>query len=148
MITYLNVFKKWEENNYSSNWCYKNYINEKALNEAHSVREMLLEKMDQNKEEVVSCGQNYERVQKAIAAGLALNVAKRVFEPLTGLMAHFDLFDLDRKPNDRIYHILQNKQKPIYLHSSSGLHNKVNHAWCVLNFFNFSNTTKTKFKTT
>lgn len=130
MITYLNVYKRWEANNYSSSWCYENFINEKGLNEAYLVREMLLEKMQQNKEEVVSCGRNYERIQKAIAAGLALNIAKRYFDPLPGILAGFEQLDINfMQPHKRVYRIFQNKQKCVNLHASSGLHNKVNEAW-------------------
>lgn len=77
LITYLNVYKAWEENGYSKQWCFKNFVNETGLNEAREVRKLLLEKMSQLKEEVFSCGKNYDRVQKAICAGLSTNVAKK-----------------------------------------------------------------------
>lgn len=67
----------WEKNNYDIKWCKKNFVSEKALNEAYEIRTMLFQKMDQNKIEVLSAGMNIERIQKAICAGFAQNLAKK-----------------------------------------------------------------------
>lgn len=73
----LNVYKKWEINHYSSEWCKTNFLNEKKLNEAYDVREHLLSIMDKYKYEVYSAGFNYERIQMAICSGFFQNIARR-----------------------------------------------------------------------
>lgn len=80
-ITLLNVFQMWQKNNYSESWCKKNFINSRSMNEAFETRDLLLDKMDQNRIEVFSAGKNIERIQKAICAGFAHNLAKRSANP-------------------------------------------------------------------
>jgi ATP-dependent RNA helicase DHX8/PRP22 len=123
LITYLNCYKQWEANNYSSQWCFQNFINENGLKEAYDVREMILDRMQQNKTEVVSCGRNYERIQKAIAAGFAMNIAKRVIS--SSAFYDFGLAKGSSKP----YQILDDPGKKVYIHSTSGLHSRVDDAW-------------------
>ena len=42
LITYLNVWKGWEENRRSSSWAYKNYVSHKGLVRASQIRDHLL----------------------------------------------------------------------------------------------------------
>ncbi|KAL7010455.1 hypothetical protein ACKWTF_012675 [Chironomus riparius] len=71
----LNVFKKWEINQYSVEWCKTNFLNEKKLFEALDVRENLISIMEKYNYEIYSAGYNYERIQMAICTGFFQNIA-------------------------------------------------------------------------
>ena len=40
-LTLLNVYNKWAETDYSTQWCYKNFIQHRSLKRARDVREQL-----------------------------------------------------------------------------------------------------------
>jgi ATP-dependent RNA helicase DHX8/PRP22 len=101
-ITLLNAYNLWERNEFSSDWCYNHYINERSMNEAWETREMLLEKMEMAKIEVTSAGKNLERIQKALCAGFAQNIARK-------------------NPRGFSYKIIQGEKADVYIHPSSSV---------------------------
>lgn len=78
-----------------------------------------MDKMRQNKEEIVSCGRNLERIQKAICAGLALNAAKK----------HSERIVLGLRNADQQYSLVQNSNKVFTIHLASGFAKKTNIEW-------------------
>uniref|UniRef100_A0AC35TR15 RNA helicase n=1 Tax=Rhabditophanes sp. KR3021 TaxID=114890 RepID=A0AC35TR15_9BILA len=76
-VTLLAIYKSWQHANYSSQWCFDNFIQAKTMKRAQDVRKQLLSIMERHKFKVVSCGKNYQKVQKAICSGFFRNAAKK-----------------------------------------------------------------------
>ncbi|GAU99756.1 hypothetical protein RvY_10710 [Ramazzottius varieornatus] len=101
-LTLLAVYNAWKNHKFSPHWCYENFVQERTLKRAQDVRKQLLGIMDRHKLDVVSCGRNSARVQKAICSGFFRNAAKK--DPQEG------------------YRTLVDNQV-VYIHPSSSLFN-------------------------
>jgi ATP-dependent RNA helicase DHX8/PRP22 len=102
-LTLLAVYNSWRNNKFSSAWCYENFVQVRTLKRAQDVRKQMLGIMDRHKLDVVSCGKNTARVQKAILSGFFGNAAKK--DPQEG------------------YRTLVDSQV-VYIHPSSALFNR------------------------
>lgn len=102
-LTLLAVYNSWKNNKFSNAWCYENFVQIRTLKRAQDVRKQLLGIMDRHKLDVVSCGKNTARVQKAICSGFFRNTAKK--DPQEG------------------YRTLVDGQV-VYIHPSSALFNR------------------------
>lgn len=102
-LTLLAVYNSWRNNKFSSPWCYENFVQIRTLKRAQDVRKQMLGIMDRHKLDVVSCGKNTARVQKAICSGFFRNAAKK--DPQEG------------------YRTLVDSQV-VYIHPSSALFNR------------------------
>ena len=76
-LTLLTVYNSWKVSNYSNGWCSDNFIQSRSLKRAQDVRKQLLGIMEKYKQEIASCGKNYEIVRKAICGGYFRNAAKK-----------------------------------------------------------------------
>ncbi|ESN96360.1 hypothetical protein HELRODRAFT_189215 [Helobdella robusta] len=102
-MTLLAVYNSWRNNKFSSAWCYENFVQVKTLKRAQDVRKQMLGIMDRHQLDVVSCGKNTARVQKAILSGFFSNAAKK--DPQEG------------------YRTLVDSQL-VYIHPSSSIFNR------------------------
>ena len=102
-LTLLAVYNGWKNNKFSNAWCYENFVQIRTLKRAQDVRKQMLGIMDRHKLDVVSCGKNTARVQKAILSGFFRNAAKK--DPQEG------------------YRTLVDSQV-VYIHPSSALFNR------------------------
>ncbi|XP_077977949.1 ATP-dependent RNA helicase DHX8-like [Glandiceps talaboti] len=102
-LTLLAVYNSWKNNKFSNPWCFENFVQARTLRRAQDVRKQLLGIMDRHKLDVVSCGKNTARVQKAICSGFFRNAAKK--DPQEG------------------YRTLVDSQV-VYIHPSSALFNR------------------------
>ncbi|CAK9061786.1 Probable pre-mRNA-splicing factor ATP-dependent RNA helicase DEAH5 (DEAH RNA helicase homolog PRP22) [Durusdinium trenchii] len=75
--TLLEVYKTWAHNRFSNPWCYENFIQARALRRSQDVRRQLITLMDRYKFEVVSCGNDYNRIRRCITAGFFGNASRR-----------------------------------------------------------------------
>ncbi|CAD5222845.1 unnamed protein product [Bursaphelenchus okinawaensis] len=75
--TLLAVYNSWKHNHFSQSWCFENFIQARTLKRAQDVRKQLLTIMDRHKLNIISCGRDVQRVQKAICSGFFRNAAKR-----------------------------------------------------------------------
>jgi len=75
--TLLEVYKTWAHHRFSNPWCYENFIQARALRRSQDVRKQLITLMDRYKFEVVSCGNDYNRIRKCITAGYFGNASRR-----------------------------------------------------------------------
>ena len=85
-LTYINVFDKFEENGFSSEWCRDTFVNFKILNEARIIREQLTKIMRELKlvpDREYGCVQRGEEsnILKAILTGNLYRLAQR--DPLS-----------------------------------------------------------------
>ena len=101
--TLLEVFRHWAKNNYSSKWCFDNYILERSLKRAQDVRKQLIGILDKFKLPIASAGPDYARIRKAICAGYFHNSCRRDHEDG--------------------YKVLRDEQQ-VYIHPSSVMYQK------------------------
>ncbi|CAH8317202.1 unnamed protein product [Eruca vesicaria subsp. sativa] len=90
-IALLRVYNTWKEMDYSSQWCYENYIQSKSMRRARDIREQLAGLLKKIGVELTSNPDDLDAVKKAIVAGFFPHSAKlqkdgsykRVREPQT-----------------------------------------------------------------
>lgn len=75
--TLLEVYKTWAHNRFSNPWCYENFIQARALRRSQDVRKQLITLMDRYKFEIVSCGNDHNRIRRCITAGYFGNASRR-----------------------------------------------------------------------
>lgn len=102
-VTLLAVYNAWKNNKFSSPWCFENFVQVRTLKRAQDVRKQMLSIMDRHKLDVMSCGKDTSKVQKAICSGFFRNAAKK--DPQEG------------------YRTLVDSQV-VYIHPSSALFNR------------------------
>lgn len=102
-LTLLAVFNAWKNSKFSNAWCFENFVQARSLKRAQDVRKQLLGIMDRHKLDVVSCGKNIVRCQKAIVSGYFRNAAKK--DPQEGYKTQVD-------------------NQSVYIHPSSSLFNR------------------------
>jgi len=107
--TLLEVYKTWAHNRFSNPWCYENFIQARALRRSQDVRKQLITLMDRYKFEIVTCGNDYNRIRKCITAGYFGNACRR--DPQEG------------------YRTLVDHQQ-VYIHPSSALYQR-NPEWII-----------------
>lgn len=101
-LTLLNVYRTWQQNNYSPQWCQNNYIQERSMRRAQEVRRQLVMIMQRSRNRIESCGANLDLVRKAFTAGYFKNLAKR-------------------DPSEKGEYRTVNDDTPVFLHPSSSL---------------------------
>ena len=100
-LTLLCVYNAWKNNNFSSTWCFENFFQQRSLKRAQDIRKQMLGIMDRHKLDVLSCGKNTVKVQKAICSGFFRNVAKR--DPQEGYRTLVDSQVVFVHPSSAIY---------------------------------------------
>lgn len=108
-LTLLAVYEAWKNSNYSTPWCYDNFIQSRAIRRAQDVRKQLLSILDRFKMDVVSAGRNMNVIRQAIVSGYFANSARK--DPQDG------------------YRTMVEGQ-PVFVHPSSAVYNK-NPEWVV-----------------
>ncbi|KAI9221320.1 hypothetical protein BC828DRAFT_381326 [Blastocladiella britannica] len=108
-LTLLVVFNQWKASNYSNAWCHENYIQARTLRRVLDVRKQMVGIMDRYRQNVVSCGKQYNKVRKAICSGFFAHAAKK--DPQEGYKTLVE-------------------GTPVYIHPSSALFNK-NPEWVI-----------------
>jgi pre-mRNA-splicing factor ATP-dependent RNA helicase DHX16 len=71
----LNVYKQWEETNFSVPWCFENYIQNRTLKMARDIREQILE-MCERTELICKSNNDVDLIRKSITAGYFHNTAR------------------------------------------------------------------------
>lgn len=102
-MTLLAVYNSWKHNKFSNPWCFENFVQARTLRRAQDVRKQMLGIMDRHKLDVVTCGKNTAKIQKAICSGYFRNAAKK--DPQEGYRTVVD-------------------QQVVYIHPSSALFNR------------------------
>jgi len=75
-LTLLNVFDQWKETDYSTQWCFENFIQHRSMKRARDVRdqlESLLERVEITKSEA---GDDTDSIRKAITSGFFYHTAQ------------------------------------------------------------------------
>jgi len=74
-IALLNVYTQWEESNFSTQWCYENYVQVRSMKRARDVRDQLEGLMERVEIEKTSNAGDHDAIRKAIAAGFFYHTA-------------------------------------------------------------------------
>lgn len=74
-LTLLKVYNEWANSDYSTQWCYENYIQHRSMKRARDVRDQLANLMDRVEVAMVTSGDSIA-IRKAIASGYFYNIAK------------------------------------------------------------------------
>merc|ERR1719266_406607 len=101
-LTLLAVYNSWKNNKFSSAWCYENFVQMRTLKRAQDVRKQLVGIMDRHKLDLVSCGKNTAKVQKAICSGFFRNAAKK--DPQEGYRTLVDAQMVSIHPSSALFH--------------------------------------------
>ncbi|KAF5840651.1 P-loop containing nucleoside triphosphate hydrolase protein [Dunaliella salina] len=75
-IALMNIFDGWAESNFSTQWCYENYVQVRSLKRARDIRDQLVGLMERVEIDMVSDSSNLDGIKKAIAAGFFYNTAR------------------------------------------------------------------------
>ncbi|XP_045818872.1 pre-mRNA-splicing factor ATP-dependent RNA helicase DEAH1-like [Trifolium pratense] len=75
-IAHLNVYNSWKENNYSSQWCYENYIQVRSMKRARDIRDQLGGLLERVEIESTSNSNDLDAIKKSILSGFFPHAAK------------------------------------------------------------------------
>ncbi|XP_005179774.1 pre-mRNA-splicing factor ATP-dependent RNA helicase DHX16 [Musca domestica] len=75
-LSLMQVYNQWVETDYSTQWCYENFIQYRSMKRARDVREQLVGLMQRVEIDMVSCLPETTNVRKAITAGYFYHVAR------------------------------------------------------------------------
>ncbi|XP_011164448.1 pre-mRNA-splicing factor ATP-dependent RNA helicase DHX16 [Solenopsis invicta] len=75
-LTLLNVYNQWAQSDFSTHWCYENFIQHRSMKRARDVREQLVGLMQRVEMELVSGITETVNIRKAITAGYFYHVAR------------------------------------------------------------------------
>lgn len=98
-LTLLEVYNQWVETNFSTEWCFENFIQVRSMKRARDIREQIEDMMDRVEVELVS-SEDETQIRKALTSGFFYHTAK-----------------LERSGS---YKTLKSKQ-PVQIHPSSCL---------------------------
>uniref|UniRef100_A0A804NPN1 RNA helicase n=4 Tax=Zea mays TaxID=4577 RepID=A0A804NPN1_MAIZE len=99
-IALLNVYNSWKETDYSTQWCYENYIQVRSMKRARDIRDQLDGLMERVEIEICSNTSDLDAIKKAITSGFFHHSA--------------------RLQRDGTYKTVKNPQT-VHIHPSSGL---------------------------
>lgn len=68
-IALLNVYSAWKETNFSTQWCYENYIQVRSMKRARDIRDQLEGLLERVEIELTSSPGDLDAIKKAITAG-------------------------------------------------------------------------------
>jgi pre-mRNA-splicing factor ATP-dependent RNA helicase DHX16 len=75
-LTLLNVWNQWAETQFSTQWCFENFIQVRSLRKARDIREQLAGLMERVELEVVSNEADTDAICKAVTAGFFYHTAR------------------------------------------------------------------------
>jgi RNA helicase HrpA len=110
-MTYLRVWREYEENKFSRSWCFDNFLNCKGLDEVRNIRSQLFSVL-KNGGIVIISANNDEAILRSVAAGLVQN-----------LMEHGSRHAYDGIMRDSLY--------SVFVHPGSAVFGLRNPRWIV-----------------
>ena len=99
-IALLKVYNSWKEANYSTQWCYENYVQVRSMKRARDIRDQLAGLLDRVEIELTSNSNDLDAIKKSIISGFFPHSAKL--------------------QNNGTYRRFKNLQS-VHIHPSSGL---------------------------
>ncbi|GFH25342.1 uncharacterized protein HaLaN_23284 [Haematococcus lacustris] len=75
-LALMACYDGWAESNFSTQWCYENYVQVRSMKRARDIRDQLVGLMERVEIEMTSNAQDHDGVKKAVAAGYFYNCAR------------------------------------------------------------------------
>lgn len=75
-LVLLNIYNQWADADFSTQWCYENFIQHRSMKRARDVREQLIGLVQRVEMELVSNPTETVNIRKAITAGYFYHIAK------------------------------------------------------------------------
>lgn len=75
-LTMMRVYNEWVDTDYSTQWCFENYLQVRNLNKARDIREQIEGLCERVEVEVCSNPQDVDAIGKALTSGFFYNTAK------------------------------------------------------------------------
>lgn len=75
-IALLNVYNSWKETNFSTQWCYENYIQVRSMKRARDIRDQLEGLLERVEIEITSNPYDLDSIKKAITSGFFYHAAR------------------------------------------------------------------------
>ncbi|KAG6556223.1 hypothetical protein Mapa_002164 [Marchantia paleacea] len=75
-LALLKVFDSWKETDFSTQWCYENYIQVRSMKRARDIRDQLEGLLERVEIEAASNPDDHEAIKKAITSGFFYHTAK------------------------------------------------------------------------
>ncbi|KAK2184226.1 hypothetical protein NP493_276g03006 [Ridgeia piscesae] len=75
-LTLLNIYNQWQETNYSTQWCFENFIQHRSMKRARDIRDQLEGLMERVEIELVSNPVDNIGIRKAVTAGFFYHTAR------------------------------------------------------------------------
>lgn len=75
-LTLLNVYNQWKETNYSTQWCFENFIQHRSMKRARDIRDQLIGLLERVEIELKSNPNDTEGIRKCVTAGFFYHTAK------------------------------------------------------------------------
>ncbi|KAM1021628.1 hypothetical protein ACFX2J_042511 [Malus domestica] len=76
LVNMSDVYNSWKETNYSTQWCYENYVQVRSMKRARDIRDQLEGLLERVEIELVSNMSDNETIKKAITSGFFPHSAK------------------------------------------------------------------------
>ncbi|XP_013406683.1 pre-mRNA-splicing factor ATP-dependent RNA helicase DHX16 [Lingula anatina] len=112
-LTLMNVYTQWMETDYSTQWCYENFIQHRSMKRARDVREQLEGLMERVEIELQSNKEDTVAIRKAITAGFFYHTARlsksgqyKTVKHQQTVMVHPNSSLFEEHPRWLIYHEL------------------------------------------
>jgi len=74
-LTLLNVYNQWKETNYSTQWCFENFIQHRSMRRARDIRDQLVNMMERVEIDITTTTDDV-LIRKAIASGFFYHTGK------------------------------------------------------------------------
>ncbi|XP_022085325.1 putative pre-mRNA-splicing factor ATP-dependent RNA helicase DHX16 [Acanthaster planci] len=112
-LTLLNVYNQWVETDFSTQWCYENFIQHRSMRRARDVRDQLRGLVERVEIALTSAPHDNITIRKAITAGFFYHTAKfskggqyRTVKHQQTVMVHPNSSLFEEQPRWLIYHEL------------------------------------------
>jgi pre-mRNA-splicing factor ATP-dependent RNA helicase DHX38/PRP16 len=114
-LTLLHVYQQWKSKGYRGDWCAAHFLQAKGLKKAKEVRSQLMDIMIQQKIPLLSCGNDWDTIRRAVCSAYFHNAAKQkgigeYVNCRSGIPCHLHptsaLYGLGYTPDYIVYHEL------------------------------------------
>lgn len=112
-LTLLNVYEQWEETDYSTQWCFENFIQHRSMKRARDVRDQLEGLLERVEIEMTTSPGDTVAIRKAITAGFFYHTARlskggnyKTVKHQQTVMVHPNSSLFEDRPRWLIYHEL------------------------------------------
>ena len=75
-LALMNVFNSWQDSDYSTQWCFENFVQHRSMKQARDIREQLIKMLERVEIELVSDRNAVDNIKKCITSGFFYHCAK------------------------------------------------------------------------